>query len=91
MSTMNILIGLVKNIDRKERYMHDWITTFKFIGIGLDIVVFALIGYLIGKEYGNEIAGAIIGTVVGAIFMWIYLFIVVRRLGREIRYGKKRL
>ncbi|RLE88767.1 MAG: hypothetical protein DRJ49_04515 [Thermoprotei archaeon] len=86
---------LIEDTDKKEestdRITVLKITMFKTLGIGLDIVIFAIIGYLIGKEYGNEILGMMIGAIVGTIFMWIHLFIVLRRLGREMRYKKRSL
>jgi len=60
-----------------------WNVIVKFLIIGLDVVVFAAIGYLIGRHYGMEVYGTIFGTVLGIVCMHIHLFLALKRIGRR--------
>jgi len=46
----------------------------KYSAIVLDIVIFAVIGYIIGQQYDNEVLGTMVGTFVGTFIMWLHLF-----------------
>ncbi len=53
---------------------------FKFLGIALDILIFAFIGYFIGKNFNQEVLGALIGALFGTALTWYYLL----RLARKV-------
>lgn len=50
----------------------------KALTIGLDIIIFAIIGYLIGRLYDLEVYGTLVGTLLGTLVMYIHLIISMR-------------
>ncbi len=60
-----------------------WNMIVKFLIIGLDVVVFAVIGYLIGRHYGMEVYGTIFGAVLGIVCMHIHLFLALKRVEKR--------
>ena len=48
--------------------------------IGLDVAVFAVIGYLIGHIYDSEVYGTLIGAILGTLIMYIHFIIVLGRI-----------
>ncbi len=62
---------------------------FKYLGIGFDIIIFAIVGWIIAKSLGwNEILGVGVGAIVGTIIMYLHLFWTVKRLTQR-RAGEK--
>ncbi|MHA1237700.1 MAG: hypothetical protein ACTSSJ_00400 [Candidatus Odinarchaeia archaeon] len=54
-----------------------WGSIFKYMGIGFDIIVFAVIGYFIAKYLNwNEILGIMAGALFGTLIMYIHLLYV---------------
>ena len=52
------------------------------LGLGLDLLVFALVGYFVGKYLlDNEVLGVAIGVLVGTALMW-YNALKLSRVGR---------
>ncbi|WEU40049.1 MAG: hypothetical protein OdinLCB4_006140 [Candidatus Odinarchaeum yellowstonii] len=57
---------------------------FKYLGIGFDIIIFAIVGWIVAKSLGwNEVLGAGVGAIVGTIIMYIHLFWTVKRLTKK--------
>lgn len=57
---------------------------FKYLGIGFDIIIFAIVGWIVAKSLGwNEVLGIGIGAIVGTIIMYIHLFWTVKRLTQK--------
>lgn len=57
----------------------------KYLLIGLDIVIFAIIGYILGQYFNKELIGLMIGTIFGTIIMWIHLFYIIHRISKKLK------
>ncbi|MHA1581623.1 MAG: hypothetical protein ACTSYM_03860 [Candidatus Baldrarchaeia archaeon] len=68
-----------------EEHVVNFSEVFKYSGIVLDILIFALIGYVVGQQFGNEVLGTLIGTLIGTFIMWFHLFHTVKKLERKSR------
>ncbi|MEM1574546.1 MAG: hypothetical protein QXF09_02885 [Nitrososphaerota archaeon] len=55
----------------------------KYLLIGLDIVIFAIIGYVLGQYFNKELIGLMIGTILGTIIMWFHLFYIIYRTSKK--------
>ncbi len=54
------------------------------LGMGLDLLVFALVGFFIGKHVlGNEALGTSIGIVVGILLMWYHAYSFIKSMKRR--------
>jgi uncharacterized membrane protein (UPF0136 family) len=58
----------------------------KYLLIGLDIVIFAIIGYIIGYFFNKELVGLMIGTILGTIIMWIHLFYIIHKISKRYKF-----
>lgn len=58
----------------------------KYLLIGLDIVILAIIGYIIGYFFNKELIGLMIGTILGTIIMWMHLFYIIRKLSKKSKF-----
>jgi len=54
------------------------------MGLGLDILVFALVGFFVGRHVlGNEALGTFIGIIVGTLLMWYHAYSFIRSMRRR--------
>jgi positive regulator of sigma E activity len=67
--------------DRKEAL---WGQLFKGLGIGLEVLIFAFVGYFVAQWLGyNEIWGMFAGALFGTFLMWFQLFRFVKKISKE--------
>lgn len=61
----------------------------KALSIGLDIAIFAVVGYLVGRLYDLEVYGTLVGALLGTLVMYIHFIIVLRRMRRAMKKVKR--
>ncbi|MHA1835750.1 MAG: hypothetical protein ACTSYQ_02300 [Candidatus Odinarchaeia archaeon] len=78
---------LINNSEDKKT--QEWGQAFKYLGIGFDIIVFAIVGWIVAKSLGwNEILGIGIGAIVGTFIMYFHLYLVVKKFSSEKKVEK---
>ncbi|MEM2108882.1 MAG: hypothetical protein QW327_00090 [Candidatus Odinarchaeota archaeon] len=76
--------------DEKSEGTSSYGSMFKYLGIGFDIVIFAIVGWIVAKSLGwNEVLGIGVGAIVGTLIMYIHLFWTVKRLSQTKEKGDK--
>lgn len=81
-------IGVKKLSESKEVR---WGEFFKYMGIGFDIIVFAVIGYFVAKYLNwNEILGMMIGALMGTVFMYIHLMYTAGIIRKKKEEGRSK-
>ncbi|RLF12404.1 MAG: hypothetical protein DRJ98_00465 [Thermoprotei archaeon] len=54
------------------------------LGMGLDLLVFALVGYFAGKHVlGDEALGIGLGILVGTLLMWYHAYSLIKAIRRR--------
>lgn len=73
---------------QKSKEADSYGSVYKYLGIGFDIIVFAIVGWVVAKSLGwNEILGIGVGAIVGTFIMYFHLFWTVRRLSTRRKEG----
>lgn len=51
--------------------------------IGLDVGIFAVLGYIIGRFYKMEVYGVLIGAVIGTVVMYLHYLWFMKRIAAK--------
>jgi O-antigen/teichoic acid export membrane protein len=58
---------------------------FKALLIGLDVVAFAILGYIVGRFYGMEVYGTLIGALIGTAIMYVHYIWFMKKIEKTCR------
>jgi cell shape-determining protein MreD len=58
---------------------------FKASLIGLDVAVFAVLGYIVGRFYEAEVYGTLIGALIGTAIMYIHYMWFMKKVEKACR------
>jgi len=78
-----------ENKGKEQKRESPWYRSFRLLGIGLDVVIFAVLGYFVGEYYGNVVYGVMVGAILGTFLMWFHLFYATGLLKREKKENEK--